>query len=483
MKSNFILNKNQIDYVIFHLKQHIDFDDRVKFVFDTVEKEQIKTPIIFIPQNNEEINYDFHIEFMDKSVPVIFPNSDRKIIYNIDKDNNLIFEHDFFKSAFYILSGFQEYSATNLDIHNRFLYSDSIQKKLNITHYPIVNYYFEMIISALEAFCSINSFYFKRKKLFDNFGFFLSHDVDRLSFYSFKNTLYRTKQLIGLAPMNYSFGLTVKFIIKGFLKIIFPKSIKDPWWNFDYLMNLETEFGIKSTFFFLSSHNKKIDSQYNFSDNKIRNLILTLESQGFEIGLHGSYDSYLDKKLLLKQFVDLSQITEKTIVGNRQHFLRFDISRTFNILENSGLKYDNSLAFAEIDGYRNGYCYPFHPYDFAKDRMLNICEIPLIMMEISVLNYQNGSTDDLLQKTKSHISEAKKFGGVFSLLWHNCNLMNEEFPGIEEFYPKLLKIIMDNKAESVTGSQIVKLCASERQYSENRKIIKANRGMNYKLNF
>ncbi len=455
MKNNFKLNKEQIEYVIFHLKQHIDFDENIFFVFDKASCPN-KKPFVFVPLSDADVRDDLHIDFMGKSIPIIFSDSDKKSIYNIDSQNNLLFEHDFFKSIFFVLSGYQEYNSNNLDEHNRFTYAGSIQEKLNFVHYPIVNYYFEMMIEGIEKFCTIHSFSFKRKKLFDNFGFFLSHDVDRIQFYSLRNTLYRIKQVIGLASLNYSFSLTAKFILKGFIKLLFPIFINDPWWNFDYLIDLERKLGINSTYYFLSRHNKKIDSQYCFDDKKIKQLVSTLQSHNFEVGLHGSYYSYLDNELMSNQIEGLSDISKERIVGNRQHFLRIKNPDTFMILQNLGIKYDNTLTFAEIDGYRNGYCYPFHPFDFNNNKMLDIWSMPLIMMEISVLNYSKGSIEVLSDKVNYHIEEAQKFGGLFSLLWHNCRLMDEEYPGIEQFYPTLLKSIIDKNPKSVNGSQIIK---------------------------
>ncbi len=72
-----------------------------------------------------------------------------------------------------------------------------------------------------------------------------------------------------------------------------------------------------------------------------------------------------------------------------------------------------------------------------------------------MLNYRKVNLDEFRLSVLHHIEEAKKFGGLFSLLWHNCRLMNEEFPDIEEFYPNLLKQIVELGAEALTGEEVV----------------------------
>jgi len=459
------LNSNRIEYIFSHLKQHVEIDEQwpiLHYFPEEILPENTKGKIVF-PFTKDEINLNKKVEFMGESIPVLFTTSKEEKVFDLDNNGNLIFYHDLLKSAFYLLSGYQETKDTQLDEFDRFSYIHSIQKKLEIVTLPIVNYYFEMIIQGLEEYCKFHSFKLKRKRLFNQFGFFLSHDVDRISFYHPREVVFKVKQLIGLAPLTYSYGLTMLLFLKGAFHLISPFRKEDPWWNFDSMVKLEKRLGIRSSFFLLKRVHKNRDSRYQFSDDKIKKLAKELTSQGFEVGLHGSFDS-ADYPAMLKQQADeLSRVLGHSLKGIRQHFLRFKNPTTFQHQMAAGLKYDCTLSFAEHDGYRNSYCYPFKPYDFEKDQMLDIWEIPLIMMEVSVLNYRKANLEEFRQSVLQHIKEAKKFGGLFSLLWHNCRLMNEEYPGIEEFYPGLLKQIVQLGAKSLTGEQIVDRIETEGQ--------------------
>lgn len=443
------LTKNQISYVLFHLKQHAVFDDKIFFQND------LNKPIIIFSSSSDRINSNLTIKYMEREIPIIFSDSYSKEIFFFDKKKNLIFHHDLLKSAFYILSGAQEYNSKKKDIHNRYCYENSLHKKLEFVSYPIVNYYFEMMLDGIEIFCNTHNLEFKRKRLFDNFGFFLSHDVDRINLYGAREFMFNILQMFGLRPSSYSFKSTIKISFKNLHHLLFPNRESDPWWNFEYLMNLEKELGIRSTFYFLHGRNKKIDSTYRFSDNKIAKLIKRMHQDGFEVGLHGSYDSYINADFLQEEYRKLSYVLNESPSGIRQHFLRYKTPETAIIQESVGLKYDSTLTFAEHEGYRNGYCYPFHPYDFESDKMLSIWIIPLTIMEVTILQYRKLSFKHFKQVVEEQISEAEKFGGIFSLLWHNCRLLDDEVDGLSAFYPLLLKEIVEKEPETLTGENII----------------------------
>ncbi|TCO11017.1 polysaccharide deacetylase family protein [Natronoflexus pectinivorans] len=448
-----------IKYVISHLSFHWESNDEVVSKFRFVQSNSvlpnIEEPVIIFPLCDEILETPVSINILEKEIPVLFSDSSKiKSIYSLNKYGQLIFNHDFITSSFYLLSGVAEQTVKR-DQFDRFSYEDSLQYRLDCPDIPLVNYYFEAILQGVEAYCRFHSLSFKRKRLFERFGFFLSHDVDRVSFYRPKEVLYKIKQLSGMAPRSFGYGKTIKYLFKGVLKNIFLFSLKDPWWNFDDLIFLEKSLGIKSTWFFLHRDHKNLDSQYELTDKKIVNLIKRLTEAGFEAGLHGSYYSANNRNKIKYQFNLFEKIAGRQPVGNRQHFLRVTGIETFRNQESVGLIYDNTLSFAEHEGFRNGYCYPFKLYDLENDRELDLWEIPLTMMEVSPLNYRKVGLDGLYHSAFKLIEEIERFGGVFSLLWHNCRLMDDEYPGVSEFYPKLLKDIMSKSPQSVTGEQII----------------------------
>ena len=221
------------------------------------------------------------------------------------------------------------------------------------------------------------------------------------------------------------------------------------------MIDLEMRLGIRSVFFFLHKEEGSKNAWYRFSFAKIKDLISDLKDNEFEVGVHGTFKSSTNYLSLLEQKTALKQVYDEEPIGIRQHFLRFSLPLTFKIQESAGFIYDSSLTFHDHDGYRNSYCYPFHPYDFDNDCIMRIWEIPLVMMEVSALQYRQLSFNELREEVLSYIREAKKFGGLFSLLWHNCRLYDEENAGVSEFYKGLLEEIVSHNPVSLTGAALM----------------------------
>lgn len=455
-----LLSTNKIEYVLFHLKQHFStdaLDDGCYIALNEHEKisSEIQKKVVFL-LSEARAPAPYFVSFMGEEIPVLFPlDTSESELYRIDERGNLIFGFDILSSVFYFLSGLQEVEVSQRDRYGRFPFAYSLQKKMNCVHLPVVNYYMEIMVQGLEVFVKQQNHSFYRKRLFEHFGFFLSHDVDRISFHHPFRILFKLKHLLGLAPLQNSRKDTFKLLLEGVLFQINPFRKSDPWWNFDWITALEKRLGIRSTFFFLKQEDRFDNSLYKFHFKKIRNLIKALKDDEFEVGLHGTMRSAADAENMLKQKNELTKVLGEAPVGIRQHYLRFFHPSTFQIQEKVGLRYDTSLAFAEQDGYRNGYCFPFHPYDFENDRMMKIWEIPLVMMEVSVLQYRKEGFEEIRKSVFHYIREARKFGGLFSLLWHNCRMNEYEYDGATVFYEDLLKAIMEEGAKVFTGKKLI----------------------------
>ncbi len=453
------LSAKQIDYTLFHFKQHWKEDKNISNLFRFVNNyethyKEFAGKIIF-PLSDSPVPQPIDLTVFNTCFPVLFSLSPSSKLFDIDNNGNLIFYHDYVKSVFYLLSGWQELQTCNRDFIGRYPHDISIQNRLKSTKLPLVNYYFEAMVQGFEAFGIFHNKLIERKRLFPDFGFLLSHDVDRIAFYHFREIFFKLKQYFGLSDRYYSKSLTLKLFFKGLLFRLNPFRKNDPWWNFDKMVEQEKRLGIRSSFFFLKQEHSNMDSRYQFSDKKIKRLIKELLKDGFEVGLHGTIHSAKHESSMMQQVREITKAIGHKPKGARQHFLRFFHPNTFRLLVKAGIKYDTTLAFAEHEGYRNGYCYPFKPYDFERDEMIDIWEIPLTMMDVTVLNYRGLDYEEIENSTRQLITEARKFGGIFSLLWHNCRLDEYQYPGITAFYNRLLELIVESKPTSLTGRKLI----------------------------
>jgi hypothetical protein len=449
------LNHNQLEYVLFHLNQHIDLSDEIKKHICYSEQIKENNSLIFKSSDNT-ISISSRIDYNGESIPNLYPVTVNKQWFEL-KDSSVIFHHDVLKAAFYLLSAFQEYNSESVDHMGRFQYKGSIQEQLQIIQKPIVNYYFEIISDGIELFCKVNNLAFKRKRLFENYGFMLTHDVDRVDYYHWRETAYKTLQLIGLKKAHYNKKRLLKATLNAILPTIFPGYKSDPWWNFKELRQLEKSLKFKSIWYFLNRDGSPHDAKYNLEENRIKQLINNLEAEGCEAGLHGSIKTATDNKSMRKAKKRLSTIANKTIVGTRQHFLKFHYPSTLQIQQKNGLKYDSSMGFAEHDGFRNSYCYPFKPYDHANDQMMDIWEFPLAIMDTTLFGYRNLNYNEMHNTFQLLTEEIKKFGGLMVILWHNCNFDEYENPGIKDYYRMQLKAIAKTHPESVTGKDVLQM--------------------------
>jgi len=444
------LNKFQIDYIFYHLNLHCDFNEEIRknIVFDFLP-DQKKNKIIF-PLSSKDLG---DIKYIDE-VPVIFPVNVQKMFYNFDQNNNLIFYDDLLKSAFYFLSGYQEFKECTADQYDRFSFKGSIQEKLNIPTYPVVNHYFEIIIEGIEKYCKINNIKFKRRKIWGDkkFCFLLTHDVDRVDKYTFRAIKFNTKQLIGLSPTKLDKIDVLKLLVKNIVKIF---SNENPYWNFEWMKSLENKYGFNSVWYFLPQGDPSIDAFYSFEEKRIQHIQKRLLDNGDEIGLHSTYYSMNNESVLERDFESVKSLIGKNPIGNRQHWLRFKYPETLRNLEKVGIKYDTSWGFHDHIGWRNSYCLPFKPYDIENDRMMDIWEFPLTVMDVTLFKYQSLDVNKAMIEFEKILETVEKYNGLLTLLWHNNNFDELIHPGITNFYQNLLKKLHQVNLKNFNGVEII----------------------------
>ena len=78
--------------------------------------------------------------------------------------------------------------------------------------------------------------------------------------------------------------------------------------------------------------------------------------------------------------------------------------------------YDATLGYAAHVGFRCGICLPHKPYDVIDNRIIDLWEIPLIVMEGTLHQYRSLSPDQGLASIESLIETVRKYHGVFVLL-------------------------------------------------------------------
>lgn len=345
------------------------------------------------------------------------PNAEGIILSN---DNT----PDYLATAFYHINCLQEYQDCPLDDLNRFPYVNSLQHRHDNIQVNIGQYCFDQLAKEL----GIKS---KKKKT----RFFLTHDID--SVYG--------------AILQDGFNVLKKGRIDIFFQLLFRAAIGKPdWLNMDLIMKLESVYDCKSVFYWLVNkgrlNSREINADYDFFNPKIQNIYKSVSDKGFENGIHKSISKDGFESELIK--------FDKKPIGNRYHYLKFNLPSGFDAIEESGLKLDSSLGFAEKMGFRNNYGLPFTPYNFAQKRPYSFVEVPLHIMDRTFFQYDRKSPEkatmailDFLEKNKENC--------VLSILWHNNFFTDYKFKGYLKMYKAILEYICLGDFKTISQQEII----------------------------
>ena len=175
-----------------------------------------------------------------------------------------------------------------------------------------------------------------------------------------------------------------------------------------------------------------------------------IESINGNIGIH--YDvRHLEEDRMKNDLDRFSEIVQAEIESGRANFLLFDITKSFEIYEKAGIKFDTTCSFADAVGFRFGTSKPFRPYNFKEKREYDVIEIPLIVMDGSLQNpkYMNLSPEEGFEKIIELVEKIKKYNGTFTFLWHNSSFYTPEWKNWEWVCEKTLKYLKENRFEFV----------------------------------
>ena len=339
---------------------------------------------------------------------------------------------DIFKEIGYLLAGHLDDIRPSLD---------STTKK-ELSSKPVVDFLETILFNAILAGCREKNIPLVQKSYWPEgktFAVCLTHDVDELK---------KTYQWIS-RPLRYLARRDCKGF-KGQIKSFLQKIRGfEPYNTYDDIIRIEHDLGVKSTYFILkeSGHanltSKKTWYLYgrnrSLQSNEMRNLLRSLQSNGDEIAIHGSYFSYKNPMLLNEETRELEQLINEKVIGTRQHNLNLDVPATWHFQVNAGLKYDTTLGFKDTIGFRWGTSFPFFPN--TREKPIPLLEIPLIIMDICLEPLKNKESDCL-----QLADEVERYHGVLTLLWHPPIFNPLEYCDAREIYLKINQYCQEKEA-------------------------------------
>jgi hypothetical protein len=209
----------------------------------------------------------------------------------------------------------------------------------------------------------------------------LSHDVDRVA---------KRSQFAYYIPLSVvkRQGTALRQHLASLRAVA---SGRDPFWSFPLLMELEESLGVRSTLFVLNETGKPrllnprswmlYTGRYEVRAPALEGILRQLHAGGWEVALHGSYNSYDNEELLRWEKQELEAAAGVPVVGSRQHYLNLLIPETWEAQARIGLQYDSTLGYTRRIGLRWGTSKPFYPRNPLTGTTIPILQIPLAIMD------------------------------------------------------------------------------------------------------
>ncbi len=328
---------------------------------------------------------------------------------------------DVFAATFFMLTRWEETASPDRDRHGRFPAEGSVAWKQGFLQRPVVNEWADWLWNSLLRLG------WKGEQKQRKFKISLSCDVDHpLLWWSATD---RIKTLAGAIFKRKNLPEAAYWLKNH----IFQS--KDPYDVFDDWFDLLEQHNHSAQFNFMGERPRSSDCWYPVSHPFVRQLMQKIADRGHKIGFHPSYESFDHPDLFQRELDSLRTIAPIEISAGRQHYLRFAAPRTWNSWEAAGLREDSTLGYPEAEGFRCGICHDFPVFDTLQRKMLRLREKPLIAMDVTLAQYRPYSPEQAFSQLMQLRREVEKYGGDFTLLWHNSSWNTPAWePWKEVFY-------------------------------------------------
>jgi hypothetical protein len=162
-----------------------------------------------------------------------------------------------------------------------------------------------------------------------------------------------------------------------------------------------------------------------------------IASAGWEIGLHGTFNSATQNGLLKRQKESVEDIIGREVSSVRQHYLNHAPGLTHQLQAEAGFRVDSTIGHTRTIGLKMGTSHPFRIWDAQAQRALPLVEVPLVAMDtpLLIMGLEPKGPYKAAEDLKRIGKEIAASGGVFCLNWHPHNLPMQE---LQEIYLDLL---------------------------------------------
>ncbi len=178
-------------------------------------------------------------------------------------------------------------------------------------------------------------------------------------------------------------------------------------------------------------------------NKKFRSAIREL-SKTASIGIHPSYHSRYDFRIVDEEIHLLSNLLNIPINSSRQHYLKMRLPNTYKSLLSLGIANEYTMGFASMPGFRAGTSRSFRFYDIKHEQTTFLRVHPFCVMDATFKTYLNYSEEQAYLCISEIIDSIKKVNGVFTPLWHNESMSGYGvWEGWSNLYERMLSKAMN----------------------------------------
>ncbi len=189
----------------------------------------------------------------------------------------------------------------------------------------------------------------------------------------------------------------------------------NPYQNISEILEIEDNFGLKSTFFFRTYVKDSNHPPPPYDLNEYKSDIRSMLSKGWEVGLHSDFISHDSLERLEKEKKELERVAVIKIFGNRVHYT-LKQSILFRNLKQLGFKYDSSVKHQRERISQKDFGY------FLEEELIIF---PITIMDSLIFTYNVKTEADVLKIIRHAIDTCEKMSRkdkIVTLIWHDCSL-------------------------------------------------------------
>lgn len=352
-----------------------------------------------------------------------FEENKQKAFFKTEGD----FPFDIFAASFYLLSRYEEYLPHQKDVYGRYAHENSLAFKERFLDTPLVNLWLKDFKNVLQK--KFPSFTIHHSP----FTFLPTYDIDIAWSYKHKG-FWRSAGGLLQSMIRGSFKQC-----KERISVLRGKQ-RDPYDTYGWINGLHEKYKLKPYYFFLLSHQT---SRYDKNILPNKKALVNLISDHlirYPVGIHPSWRSGDQHSLLEKEINTLSAITSHKVLSSRLHYIRFTLPETFRRLIDAGIRFDFSMGYGSINGFRASVTTPFYWYDLEKEEKTELMLFPFCYMDANSFYEQKFTAKQAMEEMRHFYNVTKEVNGTFIMIWHNQFFGTDHlFKGWKEAYENFLK--------------------------------------------